>query len=176
VTNLTAVVVDDEALARERLRTLLQAEPNISVVAECANGTDAIDVIRLLCPSIVFLDVQMPAVGAFEVLAALTPDQRPPAVIFVTAYDRYAVRAFEINAVDYLMKPYTRDRFVAALERARSRLALHRDLRDCGECRLSHLCERDAKTRPDRAFPFSECECALQHSSLPRFGRQQSFA
>jgi len=122
MTAVAAVIVDDEALARERIRTLLQREADVTVAAECANGTDAIAAIRDCAPSILFLDVQMPITGGFEVLSALPPDRRPPAVIFVTAYDSYAVQAFEANAIDYLLKPYTRDRFRTALQRARGRL------------------------------------------------------
>jgi two-component system, LytTR family, response regulator len=124
MTKLTSIIVDDEALARERIRTLLQGEPDIAVVAECTNGAEAIAAIQTHSPSILFLDVQMPGVNGFEVLSAIAADRRPPAIIFVTAYDHYAVRAFETNAVDYLLKPYTKDRFGASLRRARSRLEI----------------------------------------------------
>ena len=115
--------MDDEALARERLRSLLAAWDDVTVVAECAGGHEAVTAIRRLRPALVFLDVQMPELDGFGVLKALAAPNRPDAVVFVTAFDRYAVRAFEVNAIDYLLKPFTAERFEAALERARARLA-----------------------------------------------------
>lgn len=119
---IRALIVDDEPLARQRLRRLLQDEQDIEVVGECADGGDAVASIRNLRPDLVFLDVQMPVLDGFGVLEAVGIDQMP-AVIFVTAYDRYALRAFEYNALDYLLKPFDRDRFRKALERARLQLA-----------------------------------------------------
>ena len=117
-----ALIVDDEPLARQRLRTLLRGEPDVDVVGECADGQEAVAAIRELEPHLLFLDVQMPVLDGFEVLEALGP-QPLPAVIFVTAYDSYAIRAFEVNALDYLLKPFDRDRFRKALERARSQVS-----------------------------------------------------
>jgi two-component system, LytTR family, response regulator len=123
VAALRTAIVDDEALARERIRTLLAGWDDVDIVAECSNGHDAVTAIRRLRPALLFLDVQMPELDGFGVLQALPAASRPNAIVFVTAYDRYAVRAFEVNAIDYLLKPYTADRFNAALERARLRLA-----------------------------------------------------
>jgi two-component system LytT family response regulator len=116
---LRAVIVDDEAPARALLREYLQAHPAIQVVAECVNGFDAVKAIGDLLPDLVFLDVQMPKLDGFEVLELLEP---MPAVIFCTAYDEFALRAFEIHAVDYLLKPFGRERLSEALERVRERL------------------------------------------------------
>jgi len=118
---LRAVIVDDEPLARERIRTLLAADGAVTVVAECGDGAGAVDTIRRDTPELVFLDIQMPEMDGFEVLAALHP-ARLPAVIFVTAYDDYALRAFDVHAVDYVMKPLDPERFRTALARARERL------------------------------------------------------
>ena len=121
---LTALVVDDEPLARELLRELLAGLPGVTVVAECANGFEAVQAIAQKAPDVVFLDVQMPKLDGFEVLSLLPKrEDGRPAVVFVTAYDQYAVKAFEANAVDYLLKPFDRARLAAALERVRSRLA-----------------------------------------------------
>jgi two-component system LytT family response regulator len=115
------VIADDEPLARERLRMLLEGQEDIEVVAECQDGTQAIDTIRRLRPDLVFLDVQMPGATGFEVVAALD-QERLPLVVFVTAFDKYALRAFDVHALDYLLKPFDRDRFLQALARARNQL------------------------------------------------------
>jgi two-component system, LytTR family, response regulator len=117
--NLRALIVDDEDLARQLLREYAQSIPGLEIVAECSNGFDAVKTIGELKPDLVFLDVQMPKLDGFEVLELIDP---PPAVIFVTAYDQYAMRAFEAHAVDYLLKPFHPDRFKTAIERARERL------------------------------------------------------
>ena len=114
--SVRALIVDDEPLARQRLRTLLKGESDIELVGECADGQEAVAAIRELQPHLLFLDVQMPVLDGFGVLEALG-SQQLPAVIFVTAYDSYAIRAFEVNALDYLLKPFDRDRFRKALER-----------------------------------------------------------
>lgn len=116
------MIVDDEPLARERIRTLLAGWDDIELVAEYATGHDAVAAVRRLRPSLLFLDIQMPELDGFGVLQALPPPYRPEAIVFVTAHDRFAVHAFDVNAIDYLLKPYTAERFNAALERARSRL------------------------------------------------------
>ena len=118
---IRALVVDDEPLGRERVRALLEREAGIEVVGECEDGLEAVESIRALRPDLVFLDVQMPEMDGFGVVEAVGPDRMPP-VVFVTAYDQYALSAFEVNAVDYLLKPFDLDRFHAALERVRSRL------------------------------------------------------
>lgn len=116
---IIALVVDDEDLARLVLRELIQTHPEITVAAECANGFEAVKAVAAHKPDLIFLDVQMPKLSGFDVLE-LIGTETP--VIFVTAYDQYAMRAFEVHAVDYLLKPIGRDRFEAALERAKSRL------------------------------------------------------
>ena len=116
--NLRAVIVDDEELARQLLREYLWEAGGVEVVAECGDGFAAVKAISELKPDLVFLDVQMPKLDGFEVLELI---DAPPAVIFVTAYDQYALRAFEANAVDYLLKPFRVDRFKKALERVRAR-------------------------------------------------------
>ena len=122
---LTAVIVDDEQLAREELKYLLHSTENVEVVAEGSNGIEAVDLVIEHQPDVVFLDVQMPGLDGFAVLEHLLerPEmQRLPQIVFATAYDQYAVRAFDVNAVDYLLKPFDRNRIVQALERTRARL------------------------------------------------------
>lgn len=116
---LRVIVVDDEELARAVVREHLAAHPGIEIVAECANGIEAIEAVAALAPDLVFLDVQMPRLTGFETLELLDPR---PAVVFVTAYDRHAVKAFEVSAVDYLLKPFSKERFDAALAKARALL------------------------------------------------------
>jgi two-component system LytT family response regulator len=116
---LTAVVVDDEELARAVIRELLRAHPEIEVLGECANGFEAVKMVSERKPDLLFLDIQMPKLDGFEVLELIGSDV---AVIFATAYDQHALRAFEVHAVDYLLKPVAPDRFEAALERAKQRL------------------------------------------------------
>lgn len=118
---LRALVVDDEPVARRRLKTLLAAE-QAEVIGECETGEQAIEAIERLRPDVVFLDVQMPGLDGFDVVDALEPGRHPD-IVFVTAYDRYAVRAFDVHAVDYLLKPFTGERFRTALSRARDRIA-----------------------------------------------------
>ena len=115
------VVIDDEPLARQTLRLLLSREQDFSIVAECGHGADAVDAIRCERPDVVFLDVQMPEVDGFDVLRRLEPGVAPE-VIFVTAFDRYALKAFEQHALDYLLKPFSDERFAAVLGRTRVRL------------------------------------------------------
>ena len=122
---LRAVIVDDEELARQLLREYLWETGGVEIVAECGDGFAAVKCIAELKPDLVFLDVQMPKLDGFEVLELIEPSfntEPSPAVIFVTAYDQYAMRAFEANAVDYLLKPFRLDRFKKALDRARARL------------------------------------------------------
>jgi two-component system, LytTR family, response regulator len=116
---IRAIVVDDEELARKMLLEFLATHPEIEVVAECANGFEAVKAVADLKPDLVFLDIQMPKLDGFEVLELIGTDR---AVVFVTAYDEYALRAFEIHAVDYLLKPFAAERFETALQRAKQRL------------------------------------------------------
>jgi len=118
---IRALLVDDEAVARRRIRRLLAGETDITVVGECADGASAVQAIAAAQPHVVFLDVQMPELDGFEVVQALKPGDLP-AIVFVTAYDRYALRAFDVHAIDYLLKPFTRERFRTAVSRARERL------------------------------------------------------
>jgi two-component system LytT family response regulator len=113
-----ALIVDDEELARHVIREFLQSHAEIEIVSECANGMEAVKAVAEHRPNLMFLDVQMPKLTGFDVLELIGPDVP---VIFVTAYDQYAMRAFEVHAVDYLLKPIGRERFEAALERAKSR-------------------------------------------------------
>ena len=122
---LTAVIVDDEQLAREELKYLLNSAQNVEVVAEGSNGIEAVDLVVEYQPDVVFLDVQMPGLDGFAVLEHLLKRddlQRIPQIVFATAYDQYAVRAFDVNAVDYLLKPFDPSRIQQALERTRARL------------------------------------------------------
>ena len=125
-TPIRVLIVDDEPLAREKIRALVGEDPGVEVVGECGNGAEAVEQVRALAPDLLLLDVQMPEAGGFDVLEALAAD-RPPLVIFITAYDRYAVRAFEVNAFDYLLKPFDRERFSAAIERAKEQIRRQRD-------------------------------------------------
>jgi two-component system, LytTR family, response regulator len=119
---IQALVVDDESLARRNLTVLLRRDPDIGSVAECESGLEAIEQIRKSKPDLVFLDVQMPECGGFDVLELLGSDL-PSTIIFVTAYDEYALRAFEAGALDYLLKPFDDGRFSRALTRAKDKLA-----------------------------------------------------
>jgi two-component system, LytTR family, response regulator LytT len=128
---ITALIVDDERLAREELKFLLDSAGNVEVVAEGSNGIEAIDLIEEHQPDVVFLDVQMPGLDGFAVVKRLIDSahengeragQRLPLIVFATAYDQYAVRAFDVNAVDYVLKPFDRSRILKAVERTRARL------------------------------------------------------
>ena len=123
---IRALIVDDEALARRGIRQFLEAEADIEVVGECSDGLAAIDAIATLQPDLVFLDISMPEADGFDVVAAIGADCMP-ATIFVTAYDQYAVRAFEIHALDYLLKPVEPERMKSALARAMAQLSVKPD-------------------------------------------------
>lgn len=118
---LTVLLVDDEPLARDGLRILLARDRDIGSIHDARNGSEAVALIRETRPDIVFLDVQMPEMDGFATLHEIGPD-RMPAVVFVTAHDQYAIQAFEVNAIDYLLKPVTEERFAQALARVKSRL------------------------------------------------------
>jgi len=124
-TIIRVMIVDDEPLAREGLRMLLDGDAEIEVVGEAKSGAEAVEMICAVHPDLVFLDIQMPAMNGFEVLAAL-PEGELPAVVFVTAFDRYALRAFEVHAIDYLLKPYDDERFYDALRKAKNQLRMAR--------------------------------------------------
>jgi two-component system LytT family response regulator len=156
---MRAVIVDDEPHVRENLRLRLDDVSDVEVVAECANGREAITAVRDDAPDLLFLDVQMPGLDGFDVLEELGADEMP-FVVFVTAHDEYAVRAFEINAVDYLLKPIDEDRFDEALERARTQIGAPAsgDTATALEERLQQLLdtlERTADSPADAARPDS---------------------
>lgn len=119
---ITTLVVDDEPIARHAIVRLLRNDPDIELAGECGDGASAVQAIRHHSPDLVFLDVQMPAITGIEVVSTIGA-ARMPAIVFVTAYEQYAVRAFEANAVDYLVKPFSRERFAESLSRVKQRLA-----------------------------------------------------
>jgi two-component system LytT family response regulator len=118
---IRTLVVDDEPLARERLASLLQPLEDVELVGECRDGEEAVIALHDLTPDLVFLDIQMPGMSGFDVIDAVGTDKMP-LVIFVTAYDQHALRAFQVRALDYLLKPFDRERFTEALQRARQQL------------------------------------------------------
>src|SRR5579864_2017503 len=118
---IRALIIDDEPLARQGIRLLLKDEPDVIVAGECANGKEGLEAIQLESPDLIFLDVQMPGMDGFDLLAAL-PEDKTLLIIFVTAYDQHAVKAFEVSATDYLLKPIKAARFREALERAKREL------------------------------------------------------
>ena len=122
---IRAVIAEDEAASRQRLRSLLTRASDIRIVAECVTGTDAIETLERLRPSVLFLDIQMPEHDGFQVLRAI-PAAHLPVVVFVTAYDRYALRAFEVHAIDYLLKPFDDERFERTLDCVREHLRTRR--------------------------------------------------
>ena len=122
---MRVVIADDEVLARQKLRQLLRSEQDIDIVGECATACETIELVREAKPDLLFLDIRMPDMDGFDVLGALTNEQPTllPQIIFTTAYDQYAVRAFEYNAADYLLKPFTQDRLCTSVQRVRVRMA-----------------------------------------------------
>jgi len=148
-TKIRTVIVDDEDLARERTQTLLEQQPDIEIVGLCADGTSAVETIDREHPDLVFLDVQMPGMDGFEVVENIDPEHMP-AIVFVTAYDGHALRAFEINALDFLLKPFDQARFEKALERARAQV--NRDRSTAIDARLVSLLEglHEERKYPER--------------------------
>jgi two-component system LytT family response regulator len=144
---IRAVVVDDEELGRDRIQTLLGEQSDVDIVGVCADGPSAVETIEREQPDLVFLDVQMPGMNGFEVIENLDPT-RLPAVVFVTAHDGHAIQAFEIHALDFLLKPFDQTRFEKALERARTQIAGKQG--QVMDSRLVSLLEelRDAVPRP----------------------------
>lgn len=136
---IRTLIADDEPLARERVRSLLADQPGMSVIGEAQDGDEAVEQILNHQPDLVFLDVQMPKKTGFDVIQAVGAD-RMPAVVFVTAYDQYAIKAFDVHAVDYLLKPFDRDRFEGAVDRARRNF----DAADTGalKAQLLHLVQQ----------------------------------
>ena len=123
---IRVMVVDDEPLAREKIREMVRDDPELEIIGECVNGIEAVAAIQAQSPDLLLLDVQMPEMGGFSVLEALE-SEKLPVVIFVTAYDQYAVRAFEVHALDYLLKPFDRERFETALQRAKAQIRRERN-------------------------------------------------
>lgn len=119
MTKISVLIIDDEPPARDLIRHYLSGDPGIEIAGECENGFEAMKVINEVKPDLIFLDVQMPKLTGFELLEIL---QDPPQIVFTTAYDEFAIRAFEMNAVDYLLKPFAKARLYQAIERARQRL------------------------------------------------------
>ena len=155
---LNVLIVDDESLGTDTIRLLLEGEDDMHVVGECADGLQAVDSIRKLRPDLIFLDVQMPGLTGLEVVTEVGPESMPP-VVFVTAYNEYAVKAFETSAIDYLVKPFSDERFEAMLNRVRGTFQQrrHADLED----RLRQLLQGASptpapSTGPDPRFMVKE--------------------
>ena len=121
---IRAIVADDEVLARQKLRQLLHGEPDVEIVGESATAVETIELVRAASPELLFLDIHMPGMDGFDVVGAISSQAKVPAprVIFTTAYDQYALRAFEVNAVDYLLKPFTHERLRSAVQRVRDHM------------------------------------------------------
>lgn len=146
--SIRAIVVDDMKLARKRLIRQLARHPDVEVIAECANGEEAFDVIRAQRPQLVFLDIEMPEQGGFELVQRLE-DSQCPEIVFVTAYDQFAIQAFEVHAVDYLLKPFSPERLEKALARVRRRLSEDRRAPDSNMTALLQTLSRQlVRSRP----------------------------
>ena len=153
------LIVDDEPLARDRIREMLKGDRETLIIGEARNGREALEAITAHTPDIVFLDVQMPDMNGFEVLNTLRV-KRMPLIIFVTAYDQHAVRAFEVHAIDYLMKPFDRKRFAKALDHAKDQMKRPPDEPDTG--RIMRLLEElKAEARPLERFAIKTGEKVL---------------
>lgn len=161
----TALIVDDEPLARERIRTLLATETDIELIGECSDGRTALDSLRQRLPDILFIDVQMPEMNGLAVLREL--EKKPAVVIFVTAFDEHAVNAFELHALDYLLKPFKPARFRASLQRAREQLA-KKESSDDATARLLALLE-SRQTPASDAPPAHVTRFAVRDRDRTRF-------
>lgn len=139
---IRTLIVDDEPLARRNLRVLLDKDPQIEILDECRNGREAVKAINALSPDLIFLDIQMPELDGFDVLARVGPEQIH-AIIFVTAFDQYALKAFEVHALDYLLKPFDDERFAFALRRAKSQIEA-REINRVSKRLLALLEERES--------------------------------
>ena len=140
---IRALIVDDERLARQKVRTLLSSDDDVEIIGECSNASEAVANVKREKPDLLLLDVEMPGANGFDVLHRLR-GEKMPAVIFITAHDEYAVRAFDVQAIDYVMKPFDRRRFTDALKRAKRRLA---DVDDDAEARILRLLEHMVKPK-----------------------------
>ena len=146
MSKIRTLVVDDEPMARERVLALLRQEQDVEVIGECGDGSQAVSAIQQQSPDLVFLDVQMPGCTGFDVIQSVGAD-RMPTVVFVTAYDEYALKAFEVHALDYLLKPFGKDRFQETLKHAREALD-HRRAGELGRRLLALV--QDVKPEPQR--------------------------
>jgi two-component system, LytTR family, response regulator len=146
---LRTIIVDDERMARTRLRRMLEKDPDVEIAAECEDGQAAVNAVREEAPDLMLLDIQMPGMDGFGVLEALGPE-RTPEVVFVTAYDEHAIRAFEEHALDYLMKPVSPERFAKMLARVRERRAHAAHTQRGQENLLGLLAQRKAEARGTR--------------------------
>lgn len=179
----TAIIVDDEALARQLIKKYLESYPHIHVVAECSDGFEAVKTIQQLHPQLVFLDVKMPKLSGFEVLEVL---DCKPAVVFSTAHDEFALKAFEQNAIDYLLKPYSKDRFGLAVNKALEKIAKNEPQANIDKAReqvFAGVLERivikngpSIKVLPTSAIHYIEAEddYVMIYSCEGRFLKQQT--
>ena len=142
---IKTLIVDDEPLARRNLRVLLERDPQIEILDECRNGREAVKAINTLSPDLIFLDIQMPEMDGFDVLEHVGPEHIQ-AIIFVTAFDQYALKAFDVHALDYLLKPFDDERFARALDRAKSQIAA-REINQLSERLLALLEERETERK-----------------------------
>jgi len=142
---IKTLIVDDEPLARRNLRVLLERDPQIEIMDECRNGREAVKAINTLSPDLIFLDIQMPEMDGFDVLARVGP-AHIQGIIFVTAFDQYALKAFDVHALDYLLKPFDDERFARALERAKSQIAA-REINQLSERLLALLEARETERK-----------------------------
>ena len=145
---IKTLIVDDEPLARRNLRLLLEKDPQIEILEECRNGREAVKAINALSPDLIFLDIQMPEMDGFDVLARVGPEHIQ-GIIFVTAFDQYALKAFDVHALDYLLKPFDDERFAHALNRAKSQIEA-REIDRLSKRLLALLEERDSERRGAR--------------------------
>jgi two-component system LytT family response regulator/two-component system response regulator LytT len=170
--SLRAVIVDDEELARRELRYLLEQVGDVDVVAEASNGIEAVETIRSSAPDVVFMDVQMPGLDGFAVLKRLMdrPKMRMPEVVFATAFDQYAVRAFEVNAIDYLLKPFEKKRIALAIDKVRARRADNGAVAD--ETEIEAVPQASAEERLESLLKLLETQAqAVQPQSKSRSGK-----
>jgi two-component system LytT family response regulator len=144
---IRTLIVDDEPLARRNLRVLLEKDPQIEIVEECRNGREAVKAINTLSPDLIFLDIQMPEMDGFDVLAHVGPEHIQ-AIIFVTAFDQYALKAFDVHALDYLLKPFDDERFAHALRRAKAQIEAH-EINRLSKRLLALLEERESELKVD---------------------------
>ena len=145
---IRTLIVDDEPLARRNLRVLLEKDPQIEIIEECRNGREAVKAINTLSPDLIFLDIQMPEMDGFDVLEHVGPEHIQ-AIIFVTAFDQYALKAFDVHALDYLLKPFDDERFAHALKRAKAQIAAH-EINRLSKRLLALLEERESERKVDR--------------------------